>query len=126
MAWLRVSPSQASYESNFLTLVLNFVFSTLAAVFVAYLAGRSFLIRGSPAVLCLGCGVVAWGAAGVMANSLSHGQANLDVTIHNCGVWVSALFHLAAAVLVWQPKRVLRAAGTWLGGGYIGAVGAVG
>ena len=123
MLWLRVSPSRFSFESHFLILVLNFFFSTLAGVFVAYLAGRSFLIQGSPAVLLLGCGVLTWGAAGVVANSFSHGDPNLDVTIHNCGVWVSALFHFMGTVLLLEPRDTLRAPRFWLGAGYLGALG---
>jgi len=112
-------------EWRFLVLGCNFVFSTLASVLVAYLAGRSFLVRGAPGVLLLGCGVIAWGAAGVVANLTSRGDANLDVTIHNCGVWVSALLHLVGVVFLLQPGYKVRTPGLWLGAGYIGALGAV-
>jgi len=126
MLVLRVANLQASYESQFLVVACNFVFSTLASVFIAYLAGQSFLVRGAPAVLLLGCGVVAWGSAGLVANFISRGDANLDVTIHNCGVWISAVLHLAGSVLLLQPAHKVRTPAPWLTTGYIGALGAVG
>jgi PAS domain S-box-containing protein len=115
-----------TYESQFLILACNFVFSTLASGFMAYLAGRSFLVRGSPSVLLLGCGVLAWGAAGVVANFTSRGDANLDVTIHNSGVLISAMLHLVGAILLLQPAYRVRAPGLWLAAGYLGSIGAVG
>ena len=58
---------QGSHESVYLLLTVNFVFSLLVCLVVAYLVARSFLIRGTPGLLLFGCGVVIWGPAGVVA-----------------------------------------------------------
>jgi hypothetical protein len=121
--WI-VNPA-ISFESNFLILVLNFFFSTLASLYIAYLIGRSFLVRGSPGLLLLGCGVLTWGAAGVVANAASQGNPNVDVTVHNLGVALSALCHLAGAALL-RFRRDLRTGRPWLSAGYVSGLGAVG
>ncbi|HLJ94438.1 MAG TPA: hypothetical protein VKU02_14725, partial [Gemmataceae bacterium] len=122
---LRIMNPTIAFESNVVVLVLNFVFSTLASLYIAYLIGRSFLVRSSPGLLLLGCGVLIWGAAGVVANTVGQGNPNLDVTIHNLAVGLSALCHLAGAVLL-RSKRNLPTAGAWLSAAYVGALGAVG
>ena len=58
MAVLWVAALPGSYESPHLLLALNFVFSTLVSLFIAYLVGRSFLARSTPGLLLLGCGVM--------------------------------------------------------------------
>ncbi len=133
MAGLWVADLRSSYESTFLLLVLNFVCSMLASCLIAYLVGRSFLARPAPGLLLLGCGVIAWGGAGLVGVATgilgaAGGQLdiNLFVTVHNLCVWLSALCHLAGAVFLLRPKRELRAAGLWLTAGYTLAVGGVG
>src|SRR3954465_13523213 len=76
MLWLDAANVGFSYESYFLTLALNFIFSTLASLFIVYLIGRSFLVRGSPGLLLLGCGVLAWGAAGGRGTAATRGDAH--------------------------------------------------
>jgi PAS domain S-box-containing protein len=126
MIALWLTDPHISFESYFLVLVLNFLFSTLASLYIAYLIGRSFLARGSLGLLLLGCGVVTWGAAGVMANVVSQGDPNLDVTIHNLGVLLSALFHLAGAIFLVRSQPAVHVSAPWLSAAYVSAVGAVG
>jgi PAS domain S-box-containing protein len=126
MIALWITDSPLSFESHFLILVLNFLFSTLVSLYVAYLISRSFLARGSLGLLLLGCGIVSWGSAGVVANVVSQGHPNLDVTIHNLGVWLSALFHLAGASVLLSSKPAVRVPAAWLSAAYVGAFGAVG
>lgn len=115
------------YESPFLLIAFNLVFSTLASLFVAYLIARSFLIRGEPGLLMLGCGVLIWGAAGgLVAVTASRWDINVLVTTHNTSVWLSALCHLAGAVLSRRTNRALRDAGLWLTAAYTVALGCVG
>ena len=61
MAVLWAADRPSSYESPYLLIALNLVFSTLVSGFIAYLMGRSFLIRGTPGLLMLGCGAVSLG-----------------------------------------------------------------
>ena len=133
MAVLWFADLRAYYESPRLLLGLNFVFSTLASLLVAYLIGRSFLVRGKPELLLLGCGVIIWGAAalvGIAAGLVwaDNGQLyiNVTVTIHNICVWLSALCHLIGAVLSLRPTRALHAPSLWLAAAYAGALTAVG
>jgi PAS domain S-box-containing protein len=115
-----------SYESPYLLLALNFVFSTLVSLFIAYLVGRSFLVRSTPGLLLLGCGVIFWGFASVVGTVVAHGDANISITIHNSCVWLSALCHLAGVVLSLRPRRSLSPRSVWLVAAYLHVTGAVG
>jgi PAS domain S-box-containing protein len=116
---------QGSYESAYLLLALNLVFSTLVCLFIAYLIARSFLVRATPGLLLLGCGVVIWGPAGVVATAAAHGDANVSITIYNSCVWLSALCHLAGVSLSLRPGRSLSPPALWLPAAYALAVGAI-
>jgi signal transduction histidine kinase len=99
-------------------MVLNFIFTTLASAFAAYMVGRSFLARGDVGLLLLGSGVVTWAVAGPVANLTSHGNPNLDITIHNLNVWFSAAFQFSSVLLLLQPWRAMRGRDLWLAAGY--------
>jgi len=128
IAVLWAADSRAVYESPYLLMGLNLVFSTGVSLFVAYLAGRGFVARGWPGLLLLGCGVLFWGASGVVPITASLAKAsgqgfnvNLSSTIHNTCVWASALCHFAGAAFSLRWGLSLRAREAWLVGGY-GAV----
>ncbi len=125
MAVLRAGESQASYESPYVWMVLNFLFSTLASMFIAYLIARSFVVRGTPELLMLACGVFIWGAAGCVG-AAAPADANIQITIHNTAVWLSALCYLAGAVLSWRPRPAMRTAGLWLAAACTLALGVLG
>ena len=116
---------QGSHESIYALLVLNLHCSTLVCLFVAYLIARSFLAHAMPGLLLLGCGVVIWGPAGVVATAAAQGDADLSIMIYNCCVWLSALCHLAGAVLSLRPRRSLHPPVLWLSVAYVLAGGAV-
>lgn len=61
MSVLWAADVQGSYGSNSLIMALNFIFSTIASGVVVYLVSRSFLAKGEPGLLMLGCGVLIWG-----------------------------------------------------------------
>ena len=133
MAVLRAADSGAVYESPYLLMALNFVFSTLVSLFIACLVGRSFLVRGTPGLLMLGCGVAIWGGAGFVGSTAGilgavNGRdfANITVTIHNGCAWLSALCHLAGATLSLRPRRVTHAVGLSLAAAYTAALSSVG
>jgi PAS domain S-box-containing protein len=123
---LRFADLGTAYHSPFLFVALPFVFTTLVSVFVAYLIGRSFISRGTPGLLLMGCGVLFWGMAGFVAGAVSHGDANVSVTIHNICTWLAALCLLVGVVISRRTKWPIRAAGLWLASAYTGTVGAVG
>ena len=121
MAAFWVADLRTAHESPFLLLVLNFVFSLLASFLIAFLIARSFLVRRTPELLLVGCGVIAWGAAGlagvtfgILGAAGAPLDTNLFIAIHNLCVWLSALCHLAGAAFSLRPKREIPAAGRWL------------
>jgi signal transduction histidine kinase len=116
---------QSPYESIYLLLVLNIVFVALVCLVAAYLITRSFLARGAPGLLLLGCGVVLWGPAGVVATAVARGDANISITVYNSCVWLSGLCHLAGVLVSLRSRRSLSPAALWLPVAYALAVGAV-
>ncbi|MCE5279330.1 MAG: PAS domain S-box protein [Planctomycetaceae bacterium] len=126
-----IADLQTGHESPLALMALNFVFSTLASLAVAFIAARGFLAGGSPGMLLLACGVLIWGlgsATGVVAEvdfGLGRMDGNGIVTIHNICVWISALCHLAGVALLPRDLRAMRSRGLWLGLGVIVAAGMV-
>ena len=121
----RMAGLRDSYESHTLLLVLSFTFYTLVSLGTLYLIGRSFLGLGSPGLLLLECGVVLWSLAGTVGDFVSHGDANINVTIFNTSILLAGLCHLAGTILALRPQRVLRAKPLWLGAGCAFALGAL-
>ena len=117
---------RGSRDSAYLMMALNLVFSALVSLFIAYLIARSFLVRSTPGLLLLGCGVVIWGSAGAVATAAAGDDANILITIHNSCVWLSALCHLAGVSLSLWSRRTLSPPALWLPAGYVFAAGAVG
>ena len=126
IAMLWAADLHAVYVSSVLLTVLTVVFSMLVFLFIACLVGRSFLVRGDPGLLLLGCGTLVWGVASVVAAVASRSDVNVTPTIFNTSGWLSALCHLTGVILSRRPWRVRRAAGLWLGGAYAVALGCVG
>ena len=137
MAWLpiplllaaiiaaRLAGLRESYQSHALLLALSVVFYTLFSLGTLYLIGRSFLALGSPGLLLLECGVVLWSLAGTVGDFVSHGDANINVTIFNIGILLAGLCHLAGAILALSPQRVLRVKSVWLAAGCAFTLGAL-
>jgi PAS domain S-box-containing protein len=119
----RVAGLSESYKSETLTLVLSFTFYTLVSLGTLFLIARSFLALGTPGLLLLECGVVLWSLAGTVGDAVSHGDANVNVTIFNTGILLAGLCHLAGSILSLRPQRALRATPLWLGVGFALSVG---
>jgi hypothetical protein len=111
---LRAAGLSGSYRAETLTLILSFVFYTLVSLGTLFLIGRSFLASGTPALLLLECGVILWSLAGTVGDAVSHGDANVNVTIFNTAILLSGLCHLAGAILSLRPQRDLRTPRLWL------------
>jgi PAS domain S-box-containing protein len=101
---------------------LYFAFVTLSALLVAILVARNFLHRGEIALLCLGCGVVAWGPAGLLGSIVGQYDANLAATINNLCLWLSAVCNLGSAELARRAIHMQRARRTALAVAYLGSV----
>ncbi|MDK9706040.1 MAG: PAS domain S-box protein [Desulforhopalus sp.] len=118
---------RTSFEQPLLLMVLNMTFSTVISLAIAYLVGRSFLQWHNPGLLLLGCGVLAWGAAGAtgaLAGLIKPGDGTFDantlVTVHNICIWLSAFCHLSGAAMALRWNDSLQAPRLWLGLAYLG------
>ncbi len=122
---LWIADLRTSYPAVHLNILLNIIFIALNSLFIAYLAARSFITRGEPSLLLLGCGVLVWSASGIIAVALGRGDPNLIVTIHNLCAGLSAACHLGSALLSMQGGFRLTARDVWLGVAYVMALGVV-
>jgi PAS domain S-box-containing protein len=113
------------FDSPRLLIAVNFVFSTLASLFVADLVARTFVVRGSPGLLLLGCGVVIWGTTGVASSVIGADDPNVIVTVHNLGAFTSAGCHLAGVIASLGLRRRLRATAVWVPSAYLASLVAV-
>jgi PAS domain S-box-containing protein len=82
-----------SHESATLLLFCNIFLTTTVGLFIAVLAGRSFLVSGRPALLAIHTGMLIWGISAWVAVVGGH-VGNYNVTIHNLGLAASGLCHL--------------------------------
>lgn len=122
----RMAGLRESYEFHTLLLILSFTFYTLVSLGTLYLIGRSFLGLGSPGLLFLECGVLLWCLAGTVGDFVSHGDANINVTIFNISIMLAGLCHLVGTILALRPQRVLHhAKPLWLGAGCAITLGAL-
>ncbi|MDX9788586.1 MAG: response regulator [Desulfobacterales bacterium] len=116
----------SSYESPYFLLALNFIFIMLASLIAAYLAARAFLVNGELKLMMLGCGLLLWGFATIVATVFIEYGANVSVTIHNLGVMLSAGCHITAAIISTRSNGTTREPGLWLVGAYTCTMGIIG
>lgn len=117
---------RASYEAPNLLSGLNFAFSTLAALAVAFLFGRVFVARPAPGMLLVGCGVLIWGVGSFLASAVARGDGNILVSIHNLCVWLGAGAQLGGVLLLRRESRTVPTPGLWVGAAYSGSLAIVG
>ncbi|MFO1371145.1 MAG: hypothetical protein U1F42_01715 [Candidatus Competibacteraceae bacterium] len=98
-----VDPPATIYEPPYLLLGLNLLFSLPVSLFVAFQAGRGFLLRGTSGLLWFGCGMLFWGSAGPIGGALLSYGPNVVITIHNVLIWLAAACHLAG--MVFSPRQ---------------------
>ncbi len=114
MVGMHIVGSPASHESATLLLVLNVACTTLLSVYIAILAGRSFLTSGQLALLAICTGMIVWGISAFVAVIGEH-VGNFNITIHNLGVLISGACHLTGAIAVTRRgDKSLREPGKWL------------
>ena len=107
------------YPAPWLAMSLSLATLTLACLVIAYLAGRAFLAKGTPAVLLLGCGGLGWGTAILVSAGPLGRDPNVAVTITNLGVWMAAGCFLASGILSVRSRRTTRVPGWWLAPSYL-------
>jgi PAS domain S-box-containing protein len=91
---------QTVFEPKGLLPALNTLFTGLLPLAVAVIAARAYLQSGQFSVLCIGCGMLTFGLGSTVAGWLIQlpDGPNLNITIHNFGVFFGSLFHLIGAV----------------------------
>ena len=119
----RLAGWRQSWESPSLTLALSFTFYTVVSLATLYIVGRNFLKSGSPGLLMLECGVIFWSLAGTIGDAVSHGNANVNVTIFNTGILLAGLCHLAGVIHVGKPYKVTRLKPLYLVAGIVTSMG---
>jgi len=89
------------FEPTPLLAILNTLFVSFISFAVAYISARAYLAVGSRNILILGCGVLAFGSANLVAGWLigPPGGPNVAVIIHNSGALFGAIFHVVSATL---------------------------
>lgn len=87
------------YNPLLLVILVNFGIIATMSFIVAYVAVRSFLIDGSPSLLLMGCGVLAFGMATVSTYlGTLPGEANAAVTAYNTISLLASGFQFASAI----------------------------
>ena len=114
----RLTNSTAQYQSVEYQIFFNLLFSTLTSAIAIILIGRSFLKRGSPGLLLIGCGVMVWGAIGITGAFTKNHDPHLIILIYNCCIGFSALLHFCGALVISSSSRLVRETGKWLTAAY--------
>ena len=97
------------HEAPALLLILNAVFSTSVFVFIAILAGRSYLSGGGLPALSLGCGGLIFALAAAIAPVMIwRGHHNAGLQVHNLGMCLSGFCHLFSAICILLPAEAIR------------------
>ena len=97
--WFAVHNSSVAYERPDLLAGLNTVFLGGVPTIVALLAAVSYRTTGSRAFLMMGCGLFSLAISSVLAGWAMpiSGGPNATVTLHNLGVLLAGVFHVASA-----------------------------
>ncbi len=106
------------YESRALLVTLNVLFTMLTLLFVVYLFARSFLVSAEPALVVLGCGLLALGTTSGLAAVAVKYDSNTAVTIYNLGLWIFGLCSFLGAVVSSGRRWRVRVPMLWLVGGF--------
>lgn len=115
---LWVADSRILFESPFLLTILNLGFCTVVLLLIAGLIGRSFLARGEPGLLLLGCGALVWALAGFAAARATYRDVNITPCISAVSGFISAGCHLAGVWISLHSRVPLRQPRNWLLIGY--------
>ncbi len=102
--------------------VLNFAFGTGISVFIAFLAGRTFLTLGTLSPLFLGAGMLLMGASFLAAPMAGRGNPNVIATIHNVGMMATGTLQFLGTWFATRRQDRVRAPAVTLGVVYLAAM----
>jgi hypothetical protein len=80
---------------------LGYFFIGVVAIFAAYISAKAYLKSGSPVVLVLGSGALAFGLSGLLCGLAVGlvGSGNLSGTLFNTGLLLAGALHVQSGVL---------------------------
>lgn len=100
---------QIAWEPPLLFPVLNGVVFVGVSAVVAVLSAQAFLRGGSPTLLLLGAGMLAFGIASICGPMfISLGDVDAGVGSHNSLALVSAAIHAVGAIIIWRAVPIER------------------
>lgn len=86
--------------------IINTVLISAVAVLVAYIAARSFTVTGSPQMLWLGCGVLAFGVGSLVRWWLAGKGLNVPITSYDSAALIASVLHLIGASLSMSKRHI--------------------
>ena len=111
LAVFSIRATDTAYGTPFLLITLNLVFGAFTSFIVFTLVSRSFLLRGTPDLLLIGCGALVWGCTALISTSANIQDVNVTVTIYNLGTILSAFCHALGSLLTGRAKPAFRSSG---------------
>ena len=92
------------FEPSLLLPIMNTIFAGLIPVAVSIIAARAYLFSGLNSLLFMGCGMMTFGCAAILAGWLISGQQgpNVNVTIYNTGALLGSVFHIFGTVFTFK------------------------
>jgi hypothetical protein len=102
---LNILDIKESYRLRLPVAVLNTVFISAIAIFVASIAAVNYIANGSLVLLGLGCGVLAFGVSSLLKGWLMDRELHLLITVHDYSALIAAAMHLVGAALAMVRPR---------------------
>ncbi|MEI6608489.1 MAG: hypothetical protein WCO53_01955, partial [Deltaproteobacteria bacterium] len=87
MIIMSLADLETVFEPSLLLPIMNTIFAGLIPIAVSIIAARAYLFSGLSSLLFMGCGMMTFGCAAILAGWLISGQQgpNVNVTIYNIG-----------------------------------------
>jgi len=93
------------YRLNWSIAIINTIFISAVALLTIYFTTRNYLQSGSPEILALGGGALAFGFSIVLYGWLPNSDLNTRITVYDSGVLLTAAVYLAGAILSMKKQR---------------------
>ena len=85
------------YRLNLSIAVINTIFINVVALVTIFLTTRNYLQSGSPEILALGGGALAFGFSIILYGWLTNTDLNTRITVYDSGVLLASVVYLAGA-----------------------------
>ena len=104
MIIMSLADLETVFEPSLLLPIMNTIFAGLIPIAVSIIAARAYLFSGLSSLLFMGCGMMTFGCAAILAGWLISGQQgpNVNVTIYNIGALLGSVFQIFGAVFTFK------------------------